>query len=109
MRSFMSVTHISRRRAGWRRLQFCLWLSTSLALAVLLSKPAAALQTGTGKSLRVEGVVNDQNGAPVAGASVTLKGNDFSATTLTSGDCRLAFDGFSAAGGAVSGPARGLA
>jgi outer membrane receptor protein involved in Fe transport len=42
--------------------------------------------------LKIEGVVTDQNGAPISGAEVTLAGKSFSATRTTNGEGRFAFD-----------------
>ncbi|MFY9608439.1 MAG: TonB-dependent receptor, partial [Blastocatellia bacterium] len=62
--------------------------TTLIAIAVTLALQAqAAAQNG-----KIEGVVTDQNGAPVSGAEVTLAAKTTTVTRTTNGDGQFTFD-----------------
>jgi outer membrane receptor protein involved in Fe transport len=77
----------------------------ALVLALNCAQAAAFQAQG----MKVEGVVTDQNGAPISGAEVTLAGKSFSATQTTNGEGRFAFDAASPGGATLTVRAQGFA
>jgi outer membrane receptor protein involved in Fe transport len=67
-------------------------LCATLLVVLACSLHAAAFQNAAPPRARVEGVVTDQAGAPVAGAEVTLKAGALTVTSVTDGEGRFAFD-----------------
>ncbi|MEK6301701.1 MAG: TonB-dependent receptor [Acidobacteriota bacterium] len=71
-----------------------------IAMTLALYIPAAALGPQAdslryalaGQNGKIEGVVTDQNGAPVSGAEVTLAAKSTSVTRTTNGDGQFTFD-----------------
>src|SRR6185503_19543456 len=59
--------------------------------------------------LKVEGVVTDQNGAPISGAEVTLASKSFSVTQTTDSEGRFAFDAALSDGATLTVRAQGFA
>jgi outer membrane receptor protein involved in Fe transport len=76
----------------------------SLSIFMVLAAPALASPQG----IRVEGVVHDASGAPVAGAQVELRSNSYSAKTDTTSSGQFVFENVSVSAGTVVVTAPGL-
>jgi outer membrane receptor protein involved in Fe transport len=85
-------------------------LSPALAGRAVTARGAGAAQTGAQAGARIEGVVLDQRGGPVRGASVALRtGADVVAETVSDAGGRFAFEDVRAAAGALVVRAPGFA
>ncbi len=78
--------------------------ASSLLVLIL----AMCLQASAAQQTRVEGIITDQNGAPVAGAEVTLSIKSFTSTATTNGEGRFAFDSVSQGNGTITVRASGF-
>jgi outer membrane receptor protein involved in Fe transport len=76
--------------------------TTALTLATLLIFAAGIGRSQDAASFRVEGVVRDGSGAPVAGAEVTLTNGRFRASQATDREGRFQFDHLPVAAGTLA-------
>ncbi len=92
-------------RKRFFRLATCAALAFTFALCLEASASALTAR----QSLRVEGTITDQAGAPVAGAEVALSSRNFSASRITDGNGHFIFDSVSTESGTLRVNAAGFA